>query len=399
MSTAAVKILLVEDSPSDADVLQETLQQGGLDRFELAHVERLEDALARLGRESFDVLLLDLSLPDSMGAETFQRARRAVPEMPIVVLTGADDESIGLEAVRYGVQDYLVKGQIDRRQIARTIRYAIERQHAETALCQARDELERRVIERTAALANANAVLQAEIAERTEAQRAVSQLSHRLLQLKDEEQRRLARELHDSTAQLLAGLAINLSIVHASEKRLAAAPRKALEESMALADQCSREIRTLSYLLHPPLLDEVGLGSAVRWYADGFAERSGIRTEVDLPQDLGRLPQVIETALFRILQECVSNVHRHSGSPTVSIRIRREPAAITLEVADRGHGMMHTLDDKTETYAGLGVGITGMRERVRQLGGELKIQSNGCGTTVKATLPVAATELPADGNV
>ncbi len=392
MTTAAVKILLVEDSPSDADVLQETLQQAGLDRFELTWVERLDDALARLSQEAFDVLLLDLSLPDSTGAETFQRARRAAPEMPIVVLTGASDETIGLEAVRYGVQDYLVKGQTDRRQIARTIRYAIERQGAETALRQARDELERRVLERTAALANANAVLQAEIAERTEAQRAVSQLSHRLLQLKDEEQRHLARELHDSTAQLLAGLAINLAIVRGSEKRLSATPRKALAESMALADQCSREIRTLSYLLHPPLLDEVGLGSAVRWYADGFAERSGIRTEVHVPPDLERLSQAIETALFRILQECVSNVHRHSGSPTVSIRITRAPAAITLEVKDCGRGMVHALDDKTETYAGLGVGIAGMRERVRQLGGELQIQSNGGGTTVKATLPLTQTE-------
>jgi len=183
MNPSRVKILLVEDSPSDAQVLQETLQEAGVGSFEFALVERLDEALARLRTESFNVVLLDLSLPDSTGPDTFRRVRAAAPGLPIVVLTGVDDEAVGVEAARQGVQDYLVKGQADARQIARAIRYAIERQQVEQQLRQARDELEARVEERTADLKSAVAQLRMEIDVRQQAELALRESEERYRRL------------------------------------------------------------------------------------------------------------------------------------------------------------------------------------------------------------------------
>ena len=156
-----------------------------------------------------------------------------------------------------------------------------------------------------------------------------------------------------------------------------------------MVDQCSREIRTLSHLLHPPLLDELGLISALRWFAKGFAERSGIHVDLDLPPQLGRLPQDLEIALFRIVQESLSNIHRHSGSSRATIRIVSEPNAITLEVGDEGIGFSSTtLDKHLESAAEIGIGIVGMRERVTQLKGRLEITGEGKGTVVRVFFPL-----------
>src|SRR5947208_8617593 len=155
-------------------------------------------------------------------------------------------------------------------------------------------------------------------------------MSARLLHLQDEERRRIARELHDSAGQLLVALKLNLAMIQNAVKDHT--PGKALNESLDLADQLSRELRTISNLLHPPLLDEAGLPSAVRWYVEGFAERSAIAVNLDLDADLGRLSSESETAIFRIVQECLTNIHRHSGSPTASIRISRSPREVKVEV-------------------------------------------------------------------
>jgi len=227
-----------------------------------------------------------------------------------------------------------------------------------------------------------------DISERRRTEAELRELSGRLLRLQDQERRRIALELHDSTAQTLAALAMNLALVQKSKAGVDPASRRALDAAIKLADQCSQEIRTLSYLLHPPLLEEIGLISALRCYADGFSERSGIRVSLELPADTERLPRDVETTLFRIAQESLTNIHRHSGSPTAKIRVRRTSDHVTLEVRDYGRGIPADVLEGSSDVASLGVGITGMRARVRQLGGSLEVSTRTRGAVVKVTLPL-----------
>ena len=221
------------------------------------------------------------------------------------------------------------------------------------------------------------------------AESKVRRLSGRLLQLSDEERRRLARDLHDSLGQNLTAVKMNLSYLGRDTSHLDERGRNALAESMELVDSCLKEVRTISHLLHPPMLDEVGLLPAIRWYATGFAERSGIEVELDLPDKLRRLPTELETAVFRVVQESLTNVHRHSGSPTAVIRLEAEPERIHLQVIDRGCGIPpQKLSSRQEDKA-IGVGLLGMRERLRQLRGQLEITSDSQGTTVHAIIPLS----------
>jgi PAS domain S-box-containing protein len=227
-----------------------------------------------------------------------------------------------------------------------------------------------------------------DITERKQTEEALRQLSARLLQSQDEERRRIARELHETTGQTLVALNMNLARVNKAAAQLDAGTRELLAESVALVKQSISEIRTLSYLLHPPLLDEAGLFSALRWYATGFEQRSGIRVDLELPSDFERLPAEVELTFFRLVQECLANVHRHSGSPTAQIRLVRDDSNLLLEVVDQGRGMREgTLNRVLGTGAALGVGIAGMQERVKQLGGRVEIQSGSQGTSVRAYLP------------
>lgn len=213
-------------------------------------------------------------------------------------------------------------------------------------------------------------------------------LSGRLLTLQDEERRRLALDLHDSTGQCLAALTMNLDVVGLATTALDARSRRALAESRSLADQCAREVRTFAYLLHPPLLDEVGLLSAVRWYAEGFAKRSRIQVTMDLGQ-IGRLPGPIETALFRVVQEALTNVHRHASTTAASIRLTATADAVALDIHDEGHGLRDPVTREHGTLPEtLGVGIQGMRERVRQLGGTFDVAFTDTGTTVRVRVPM-----------
>jgi signal transduction histidine kinase len=184
---------------------------------------------------------------------------------------------------------------------------------------------------------------------------------------------------------VVAALGMNLAVLQMDSRTLKPNAVKALEECVQMVNELSRELRTLSHLLHPPLLDEAGLESALRWYVHGFAERSGIRADLDLPADLGRLPPDVETVVFRIVQESLTNVHRHANSPTATVRITRNRRSVRVEVQDRGRGMPAENDGGTRTS--LGIGIQGMRERVAQLGGKFEIRSGAQGTVVLAVLP------------
>jgi PAS domain S-box-containing protein len=234
-----------------------------------------------------------------------------------------------------------------------------------------------------------------DITERKKAEESLRLLSGQLLHLQDQERRRIARELHDSAGQILAALGMNLSLVASENGNIAARAAKAVQESIGLVQDLSRELRTISHLLHPPLLDEVGLASGLRSYMEGFTERSKIKVELQLPEDLGRLPQDLETAIFRIVQECLTNIHRHSESAVAKIRISRSDSEVSLEVEDCGKGIPTEKREAMESGGMPGVGIRGMRERLRQLGGSLEINSTGRGTVVVARLPVASASLVA----
>ena len=233
--------------------------------------------------------------------------------------------------------------------------------------------------------------LDAEVRARTreleEQSNQVRELSWRLLRSQDEERRHIARELHDSAGQTLTVLGIGLAQLVQKTGRNAPELANEAEQIQETVQQLHREIRTTSYLLHPPLLDENGLYSAISWYVQGLLERSGLEVQLDISKEFGRLPREIELVIFRLVQECLTNIHRHSDSETASIRIARESNQITLDIRDQGKGI--SPERLVEIRSGRsGVGISGMRERLRQFDGTMDIESDGSGTRVFATVPL-----------
>jgi len=213
-------------------------------------------------------------------------------------------------------------------------------------------------------------------------------LTTRLMHAQDDERRRIARMLHEMTAQDLAAMKMLLARVGRSASGLGDDDRELLDEAMEIAERSMSGVRTLSYLLHPPFLDDNGLLSAIRWYAEGFAARSGIGVDLDLPPEFERLQQEVETTLFRVVQEALINVHHHSRSPSARIMLRVDEGRLTLEVRDRGQGMAAELVARLMSGTGVGgVGIAGMRERLQQIAGTLEIESSASGTVVRALVP------------
>lgn len=219
---------------------------------------------------------------------------------------------------------------------------------------------------------------------------ALQALSQRLLNVQDEERRRVARDLHDSTGQTLTALKINVALLQ-DQLEQHQCTCEVVSDIAALADQALQEIRTTSYLLHPPLLDEAGFACAAQWFVEGFAKRSGIKVSLDLATDLERLPLEMETALFRVLQESLTNVHRHSGASKVHIRFQRKAETVMLEIRDFGCGIPTDLLNRLcKNSSESGVGLTGIRERLNLLNGRLEIESNAHGTSLRAIVPLPA---------
>jgi two-component system NarL family sensor kinase len=231
--------------------------------------------------------------------------------------------------------------------------------------------------------------LMSSVSERQRIERNLQELTARVIDVQDQERRRIARDLHDNLGQKIMILKMNL-------ERLAKGPNLNSEDAELLAASStmvmsmSDEVRTVSYLLHPPLLEEAGLVSALRGLADGFSQRCGIQAGLEIDEELDELPSAVEISAYRIVQECLTNIHRHSGSSTARIRIERRDTAIQIEVQDDGRGI-----PAKNVMSGSGLGLSGMRERSRQLGGTLEIKSNGKGTTVTVRLPVLNESLPA----
>lgn len=239
-----------------------------------------------------------------------------------------------------------------------------------------RDLTERRLAEQT--LQNSQQKLR-------DSEQALRKLSLHLLRTQDEERRRIGREIHDSLGQYLSLLKIKIESMTVPEDAA-----RELAECAGFLDTCLKEVRTVSYLLYPPMLEEMGLRSAVPWYLDGFSKRSGIQTSLQIPDDFGRLGRDAELVMFRVLQECLTNVQRHSGSNTAEVRFSRDGSSATLEVQDHGKGLPPALFEKgsSDWLGSIGVGLRGMSERVQQLGGSLDITSDSTGTLVRATVPL-----------
>ena len=250
--------------------------------------------------------------------------------------------------------------------------------HVHEVLLRSRMQLKFRVRQRTAQLQQINQDLR--------------DLSVRLLRVQDDERRRIARDLHDSTGQALTALKLEMAGIERELATRDAANARRLASAIETARQISDELRTISYLLHPPLLDELGLSSALRWYIDGFEKRSGIKVHFDLNTS-ARLSAEVETMFFRMIQECLVNVHRHSGSATAAIRLSQTGGMMIVEVEDQGRGIV--ADELAEITAGAtpGVGLRGMRERINDFGGKLQIESSEKGTKIRATIPVEAAGL------
>ena len=379
--TKNITILAVDDNDAIRYSLSRALQGGG---YRVIEARNGTETL-RLADDSPDLITLDVHLPDMDGFEVCRRlkANPRTAHIPVLhisaTVTDTENRVRGLEAA----DGYLAEP-VSREELLATVGsllrlkraerearlQAIEAEKARQELKEAHNELELRVQERTR-----------ELSERTE---QVRELSAKLLSLQDEERRRLARELHDSTGQMLAAMKMVLDEmrIEAKEPKFAAL----VNQSIELNDEMSRQLRTMSYLLHPPLLDEVGLPSALRWYTEGFAERSAIKVDLQVSDGFDRLPQEMEIAIFRVVQECLTNIHRHSGSPTASVRLNRTNDAVDVEISDTGQGIAS--DRVRGDRIVSGVGLMGIEERMRQFGGSVKVTSSENGTLVNAGIPL-----------
>jgi signal transduction histidine kinase len=375
-----ITILAVDDNDAIRYSLSRALQGGG---YRVIEAGNGTEAL-RLADETLDLITLDVHLPDMDGFEVCRRLKADPRTVHIPVLhisasvTDSEDRARGLEAA----DGYLTEP-VSREELLATVGSLLRLKRAEReALLQAKEaerarhelheahnELELRVQERTKELSARN--------------EQVRELSVKLLRLQDEERRRLARELHDSTGQMLAAMKITLDqiLVEVTGDKAATLVRQTIE----INDEMSRQLRTMSYLLHPPLLDEAGLPSALRWYAEGFAARSGIEVDVQVSPGFDRLPQEMETALFRVVQECLTNIHRHSGSSSARIELTRTASGVDVKVSDKGRGIASDRLRKGKIVSG--VGMMGMEERMRQFGGRVKVSSSENGTVVVARIP------------
>jgi signal transduction histidine kinase len=396
MEPLVLKVLLVEDSPSDAALLQESLFNDGDASFAFTHAESWAAAARHLRKSPFDIMLLDLSLPDTSGRETFVRARQQAPHLPIVVLTGMDNEAVGLEAVRHGIQDYLIKGEGFGRQTARAIRYAIERKQAETALKQAeatvqreRDQLELRVRERTAELSEANSALRKEIARRERAETAHRQVLRRLVDAEEVERGRVSRELHDRLGQDLTALKLGLQIVR-KRKPCPQPVRQSVGCLEALADSLMRDTHRLAWELRPAALDDFGLEMALRRFVDEWAGLTGVAVDFNSRGESSRrLARELETTLYRITREALANVFRHAKARRVGLLLERRDTQVSLIVEDDGRGFNAAALLGAAATAGK-LGLLGMQELATLAGGSVQIESTpGAGTTVLARLPLA----------
>jgi signal transduction histidine kinase len=343
-----INILLVDDQPGKLLSYEAMLGELGENLIK-AHSGM--EALDHLLKIDIALVLMDVSMPGMDGFETAQMIHEhpRFQNTPIVFISGIlMTDGDRLKGYQHGAVDYLSVPVVPQ-------------------------------------LLRAKVKVFAELHRKTQ---QLEMLNARMTTLRDEERRRLARELHDSVGQLLAAISINSAFVQGESHKLSPDAAKRVSENAAMVEETSKQVRTISYLLHPPLLDEVGLASALQWYVEGFSERSKIEAKLDIPQNFAGLSKEMELSIFRVVQECLTNIHRHAGSPTAEIRILQDEACLRVEIEDTGKGVPFEKESAFGAVGHTGVGLRGMRERLRQFGGTLEVQSTGHGTRVTAILPV-----------
>ena len=355
-----INILMVDDQPGR--LLSYEAMLSGLGE-NLINAHSGMEALEHLLTTNIALVLMDVSMPGMDGFETAQMIHEhpRFQNTPIVFVSGIHVTDLDrLKGYKHGAVDYVSVPVVPE-------------------------------------LLRAKVKVFAELHRKTQ---QLEMLNARMTTLRDEERRRLARELHDSVGQLLAAISINSAFVQGESHKLSPDAAKRVSENAAMVEETSKQIRTISYLLHPPLLDEVGLASALQWYVEGFSERSKIEAKLDIPQNFAGLSKEMELSIFRVVQECLTNIHRHAGSPTAGIRIVQDEACLRVEIEDAGKGIPFEKRSAFGSSPHTGVGLRGMRERLRQLGGTLQVQSNSSGTRVTAILPVLrATAAPSGQEV
>ncbi len=382
-SNHEMDVLILAPFGKDAPLIQNVLCKSGVTA---CIVDNAREIVAAIPDKVGAAILAEEALDEEMISDLARKleGQPRWSDFPIIVLTGGGLSTAATEVavrsraplgnvtlmerpLRAATMISAVRSAISARRRQYEIRdHLEERSRAEEALRSARDALEAIVEDRTAAL---------------------RRLSAQLLKVQDEERRRIARELHDSLGQYLAAIKINLNLASVGK----ADSKARLGEVQQLIDRAIAETRTLSHLLHPPSLDLAGFASAAAWYVEGFGKRSGIKASLKLPEKLKRLPVSVETALFRIMQEALTNVHRYSGSRAVEITLTTDQAIATLTVTDFGKGIPeNVLEGLTHSGANVGVGLAGIRERVKELGGVFEVKSGKAGTTLKASIPLSA---------
>lgn len=349
-----MNILLVDDQHSKLLTYEAMLSELG-ENLIIAHsgIEALEQLL----KQDVALILMDVSMPGMNGFETAEMIHQhpRFQNTPIIFVSGIHMTDLDrMKGYEHGAVDYVL-------------------------------------VPISPPLLQAKVRVFADLHRKT---RQLEVLNARITTLQEEERRRIARELHDSVGQLLAGISMNIALVQTEVARLSPDAARRVAENGSMVDEVSKQIRTISYLLHPPLLEEAGLASAVQCYVDGFSRRSKIETGLQISPDLDRLPREVELSIFRVIQECLTNIHRHSESSTAMIRIAQQETCLRVEIEDAGKGIPLERLANLESSTQSGVGLRGMKERLRLLGGTLEIHSQGCGksgrgTRITAIVPVA----------
>ncbi|MCX5771741.1 MAG: response regulator [Candidatus Hydrogenedentes bacterium] len=374
-----IEILLIEDNPGDARLLQEHLREAGTDEFCLTHLQSLDDGIGQLQARAkeqrpFDVLLLDLSLSDSSGLKTVHRAQAGAPRIPIVVLTGLDDEETGMEAVRMGVQDYLIKAHVDQRTITRAIRYAIERKRVEEQLRELNETLEQRVAERTAMAEERASQLRA--------------LASELIQSEQRQRRRLAQMLHDQLQQFLIAAKFRIGALRsriADDEQI-----QAVDEIDELLDESVKASKVLTIELSPPILYDAGLVPALEWLARWMREKHGLTTAVDADEEAEPASEDIRALLFEAVRELLFNIVKHAHIDEATVLVEKtSDDQITVTVEDTGSGFDPIAAQ--DRRGGGGFGLFSIRERFGLVGGRMDIETApGRGTRVTLRVPGSA---------